>query len=416
MTTATPFTIDIDESRLQALRQRLDTTVWPDVPAGADGHGIAVARVQELAEHWRHRFDWRAFEAELNELDHYLEESGDYPLHLVHQRAPEPTGVPVVLLHGWPDTFLRYRRLIGLLTAAGHDVVVPSLPGFGFSGQPVEPLTTAGAAERVHQALQTLGVQRYAVHGGDFGSVLADELVQAHPESIAALHLTDVPFPKNFAVDRATLSAAERELGAKNDDWMENAVYFTVQAAEPLTLAYGLSDSPVGLLAWFADKFDVWSDEVDPDDVVAITALTWLTGTVWSGFRLYADDTGEGGDWGEETDPGADGEDTGRTSEWGGTNDGGDTGKQTNTADGADGGVDAGPGWAHAVERPIVPTGFSVFPRDISYPPREYCERFYDVIAFQAHDQGGHFAALERPDVLARDIITFLAAVRDVER
>ncbi|MBR7743757.1 alpha/beta fold hydrolase [Phycicoccus sp. BSK3Z-2] len=370
-----PFTIHVDDDRLALLAQRLSTITWPNVPEGTDGHGIRVARVRELVEHWRSGFDWRVFEATLNECSHVMSDAGEYPLHLVHERAHEASGVPIVLLHGWPDGFLRYRKLIPRLVDAGHDIVVPSLPGFGFSGQPQGPVTTAAAATRLHEALVELGVERYAVHGGDWGSVVADELARTYPDEVLALHLTDVPFHKFFELDRATLTEAERAFVAENDAWVEQAVYYSVQSAEPLTLAYGLTDSPVGLLAWIADKFDAWSDEVDPDDVVGLAALTWLTNTTWSGMRLYADDAG---DWSED----------------GSLEDAWSAGQDSES----DGPLD-------------VPTGFSMFPRDITRPPREYAERFYRVVDWHDHDTGGHFAATEVPDLLATDLVGFLDSV-----
>lgn len=382
--TARAFTVAAAPARLELLAQRLATVTWPDVPDGAEGHGIPLARVQELVDHWRTRFDWTAFAEQLGAATHLLEPSGDYPLHVASYPAARPAGIPVVLLHGWPDAFVRYRKLAPLLAAAGHDVWVPSLPGFAFSGQPVGPLTVEAAAERVHTALTALGVNRYVVHGGDFGSVVADSLATAHPESVAGMHLTDVPFPKAFAVDRSTLSPDERTFFAETDAWLEQAVHVVVQAAEPLTLAYGLTDSPVGLLAWIADKFDAWSDTVDPDDVVGVTALTWLTGTTWSGFRLYADDADQ--DWSDE-----------------------DSHDRSGT--GADGAAQGG----GAALVPAVPTGFSLFPRDIGRPPREYAERFYTVTQWCTHETGGHFAATERPETLARDLADFLATLPDQE-
>lgn len=383
----TPFQPSIDPARLALLDQRLRTTLWPNVPASVDGHGIAISRVRELIEHWRDSFQWDKFLASIDQFEHLIHDDGHFPLHVVRARAERSTGLPIVLLHGWPDTFLRYRKLIPLLVAAGHDVIVPSLPGFAFSGQPEGPLTTAAAAERVRAALVELGLTKYVIHGGDFGSIVADELASAHPDEVAGLHLTDVPFPKQFMVDRDSLDADEEAFFAASDAWMEKATYFMVQSAEPLTLAYGLTDSPVGLLAWIAEKFDAMSDDVDADDVVGLTALTWLTGTAWSGLRLYADDQTEwdGQDWG--SDEAAEG--------W---------------ADAAASGGDASSGddagqWGVTPEAVKPRAAFSIFPRDIGVPPRTLAARFYDVTEWRTHERGGHFAATERPDVVARDLL-----------
>lgn len=374
----TPFRIPIEPTRLALLDERLSTTIWPNVPAGIDGHGIAVDRVRELVDYWTETFRWGDFAESLDRFEHLIHEDGNFPLHLVRARAERTTGLPIVLVHGWPDTFLRYRKLIPLLTEAGHDVIVPSLPGFAFSGQPDEPLSSATAAERVHSALAELGLTRYVLHGGDFGSLIADQIASSHPDEVAGLHLTDIPFPKLFVVDRASLDAAERSFFEAMDAWMENAVYFMVQSAEPLTLAYGLTDSPVGLLAWIADKFDTVGDDVDPEDVVGVTALTWLTGTAWSGFRLYADEAdGDDSDWGSD-----------------------DAADISQDAVGAG----QGDGWGSAPESRIQ-AAFSIFPRDIGVPPESLASRFYDVVQWITHDRGGHFAATERPEAVARDLL-----------
>lgn len=376
----TPFHIRIDPARRALLDERLQTTVWPNVPSNVDGHGIAITRVRELADHWSDSFQWDEFVASIDQHEHLIHDDGHFPLHVVRAPAEQSTGLPIVLVHGWPDTFLRYRKLIPLLTAAGHDVIAPSLPGFAFSGQPDEPLTATAAAERVREALAELGLTKYVIHGGDFGSVIADELASAYPEEVAGLHLTDVPFPKQLMVDRDSLDVEEEAFFAASDAWMEKAVYFMVQSAEPLTLAYGLTDSPVGLLAWIADKFDAMSDDVDPDDVVGLTALTWLTGTAWSSLRLYADDQTE---WDEQA--------------WGDDDSSSGRADGVASADAAEWGSDA------AVAKPRA--AFSIFPRDIGAPPRTLAARFYDVVDWHTHDRGGHFAATERPDVVARDLL-----------
>lgn len=384
----TPFQIRIDPARLTLLDERLATTLWPNVPSGIDGHGIAIDRVRELVAYWRETFKWNDFAGSFDQFEHLIHDDGNFPVHLVRARAQQSTGLPIVLLHGWPDTFLRYRKLVPLLTEAGHDVIVPSLPGFAFSGQPHEPLTATTAAARVHAALAELGLTRYVLHGGDFGSVIADELASSHPDEVAGLHLTDIPFPKQFTVDRGTLDTEERAFYEASDAWMEKAVYFTVQSAEPLTLAYGLTDSPVGLLAWIADKFDALSDYVDPEDVVGLTALTWLTGTAWSGLRLYADDQTDwdDADWGSSDAAG----------EW----------SEDATAD-ADENEEQ---WGAVAGSEKPRAAFSIFPRDIGVPPEALATRFYDVVQWNTHERGGHFAATERPETVAHDLLQAASA------
>lgn len=384
----TPFKIHIEPTRLTVLDERLATTLWPNVPVGLDGHGIAVDRVRELVTYWRERFQWSDFARSFDQFEHLIHEDGHFPVHLMRARAEQSTGLPIVLLHGWPDTFLRYRKLVPLLTQAGRDVIVPSLPGFAFSGQPTEPLTAATAAARVRSALAELGLTRYVLHGGDFGSIIADELTNSYPGEVAGLHLTDIPFPKQFTVDRGSLTAEERSFYKASDAWMEKAAYFTVQSVEPLTLAYGLTDSPVGLLAWIADKFDALSDDVDPEDVVGLTALTWLTGTAWSGLRLYGDDQT---DW-DDSGWGANDSKSGRSQE--ATDAVGQSSQQRGTAP----------------EGKKPRAAFSIFPRDIGVPPKALASRFYDVTQWNTHERGGHFAATERPEAVAHDLLRAASA------
>ena len=362
-----PFTVDIPQSDVEDLVARLAATRWPNVlDEHVEEKGLSLAWLKRAAERWETGFGWRAAEADINTMPQFTATVADTTLHFVHARA-EGDGLPVLLVHGWPDSFLRYRAVIPALLAAGHDVIVPSLPGFLFSEQPTAPLRITAAADRLHELVTGLGYARYAVSGGDWGASIADYVATSRREQVAALHLTDVPLTRLFTVDRATATEAEQEYFADADRWFQEAAYRAVQAAEPTALASGLSDSPVALLAWIGAKFRDWSDaEPDLDELLTQVSLHWFTNDARSSLRLYS----------EAFDPSA----------WGVVGD-----------------PDA---------PPPIPTAVSSFPKDLIVPPpREYAERFYDVRVFTVHPRGGHFAATEQPASFTTDLLALLAEV-----
>lgn len=382
-----PFTIEVPQREIDDLAARLEATRWPNVvDDDAEEKGLSLTWLRGAAEYWRSSFDWRAAEAEINRLPQFTANVNGTTIHFVHARA-DGDRVPVLLLHGWPDSFLRYRAVVPLLVAAGHDVVVPSLPGFAFSGQPTGPLRLAGAAEQLHALVTGLGYERYAVSGGDWGAGIADHLATAHPEVVAALHLTDVPFTRSFQVDRSAVSAAEQEYLVKADEWFEQAAYFGIHAAEPTALASGLSDSPVALLAWVGGKIRDWSDaEPDLAELLTEVSLHWFANDARSSLRLYSegidpsawsDDDGEWGDGAGEA--------------WEGASEGGDG------------------GWEASALR--MPTGLTLFPKDFVTAPREFAERFYDVRRFVIAPSGGHFGAVELPAFFAEEVVALLTQI-----
>lgn len=411
LTTPTSSVPPVPRTELDELRRRLDGIRWPSVVDESAGHGLSIATTRRLVEHWRTGFDWRGVEAELDRLGQQLVTMPDgRRLHFMHAKAPAGTGMPVLLVHGWPDSSLRFTKLIPLLTAAGHDVVVPTIPGYGFSEQPAAEMSPALVAEDLSWLMTELGYARYAAHGGDWGSAIATALATAHPEAVAALHLTDVPWDKTFSVDREQASQVEQVYLDAAAAWGDGQTYLLANTNNPDTIAVALSDSPVGLLAWIAEMYQDWSEDPIPDDdVLALVSLLWLTNSVRSSIRLYSEPAGA---WDEEAwgyaaeEWGAGGgeawgsggeasEDAGEVS-W-------DTGEGTENADaGWQGGWEVG--------RLDVPTGFALFPKDLAgVPPREFAERFFAVERFTVMPRGGHFAALEQPDLLAEDLIGFLA-------
>ncbi|WP_435737759.1 epoxide hydrolase family protein [Cellulosimicrobium sp. PMB13] len=393
-----PFTIDVPQPVLDDLRERLARTRWPSEPE-SDGwaRGTELATVRRLAAYWADGYDWRAQEARLNRLQHVVATVDGREVHAIHERAVRPDAPALLLLHGWADSFHRYDHVVDLLTgrdpavgpdAIVFDVVVPSLPGFDYSEQP-DAGTFSGtqSAEVVASLMAGLGYHRYLVHGGDWGSVVAQEVARAHPDQVAGLHLTDVPFPNLFLVDRETASDAEQAMFAAIDAWSANhGGYVAIQSTRPLTLSYGLSDSPVGLAAWLVDHFAYLSETMpSDDDLLTNVMLYWVGNSVRSSMRLYNE--GPDADWGDES--GAE--------SWGSADGEADAGWAGEGDDAA---------WSARLE---VPTAFACFPRDIAQPPREYAERFFDVRRFATMPRGGHFAALEEPRLVVDDLRAFAA-------
>jgi pimeloyl-ACP methyl ester carboxylesterase len=349
-----PFRIDVPEAVLADLRDRLARTRWPAVVEGVGwDRGTDPAYLRELVAYWADGFDWRKQEAALNELPQFRADG----LHFVHQAG---SGLPVLLLHGWPDSFLRYVKVLPLL--AGHPAVVPSLPGFGFSDPPTRPgrATWGPMAERMAALMTELGYERFVVSGGDIGAGVAQSLAALHPDRVVGVHLTDVPFGRLLALDPDELTPAERDYLSAGREWNEReGAYQQLQSTKPTTAAYGLSDSPVGLAGWITEKLRGWSDEFaafSRDEVLTHVTLYWVTNTIGSSFGPYVE--------------------------------------RAASPD--------GPGPVRA------PVAVSSFPADLAPPPREYAERLFDVRQWVEHDRGGHFAALEVPDLFAGDLRAFL--------
>jgi epoxide hydrolase len=410
MTTPTisPFTIEVPSDVLDDLRERLARTRWPNERGdGRPGTGPTVSRMRQLVDHWLHRYDWAAEQAELNAVPHVVADFDGQRMHAIHARAERPDATPLLLLHGWADSFVRYRHVIAPLTQGdpGFHVVVPSLPGFDFSDQPDGDLDAVAIAGQLLALMTTLGHDRFVLHGGDWGSVVGQEVARLAPERVIGMHLIDVPFSNVFMVDRADVAPDELAYLEHVDAWGESdGAYVSIQSARPLLLSYALSDSPVGLLAWLVDHLDRLATTPPSDDDLITNAMTyWVANAMRSSLRLYSegaawDDEGES-DW--SASPDAEGD---AANEWAATPD----------ADAPDAsGVDAGTaasewgdvaGWNPRIE---VPTALQVFPQDIGMPPRAFAERFFDVRRYTVAEAGGHFAALEVPDAVVADLRAF---------
>lgn len=376
-----PFTIDVPQQTLEDLQQRLARTRWPDQVDGAGwDYGTNLAFLQELTTYWREQYDWRAAEAQLNKFSHFRAEVDGFGIHFIHQRSNAPNSRPLLLLHGWPDSFYRYSKIVPLLTDA-FDIVVPSLPGFGFSDKPTTRDGVDTVALLAKLMTEVLGYQSFAVHGGDTGSPLAKELAARYPDAVSALHLTDIGWDALFAFDPATLSPVEQQyLEIEDASSKQEGAYVTIQGTKPQTLAYGLTDSPVGMAAWIVEKFYTWSDcngdierSFTKDELLTNIMIYWVTETFNSSIRWYYFGSGDEA-W----------TDTSESSDWG------------------------------ANARPSAPAAVALFPHDLpkgALPPRELGERVLNVVRWTEMPRGGHFAALEEPELLAGDIRAFFASL-----
>lgn len=286
-----PFTVAVPQAELDDLHARLDRTRWTDEIAGSEGvYGLPLAKVQALAAHWR-AFDWRAFEARLNAFPQFTTEIDGQQVHFIHVRATAPSGEAsgkpaLILTHGWPGTVLEYLEVIEPLTAAGHDVVVPSIPGFGFSGPTTERgWDTARVARAWVELMRRLGYDRYGAVGNDGGSMISPEVGRLDPEHCVGVHVTQLfSFPSGDPAEMADLTQDEQAALAHLQWFWENLGAFnTYQSQSPQTLAFALADSPVGLLAW---NGQLLADQ-DEDFVIGNVAISWLTRTSGSSMRFY---------------------------------------------------------------------------------------------------------------------------------
>ncbi len=386
-----PFTVAIPDTALADLRARLDRTRWPDeLPGVGWDYGIPLGYTRELAAYWCNSYNWRAQEALLNEFPQFTTTIEGQRIHFYHARSPEPGALPLLLAHGWPGSVVEFLDLIGPLSdprAHGGDpaqafhVVVPSLPGFGFSGPTHERGWNTARIARAFVALMAgLGYERYGTHGGDWGSFIAREMGRLDAAHAVGVHLTmlssAVALQEPSAEELADLSPQERErtLRSARQSARFNRTelgYAQVQSTRPQTLAYALADSPVGQLAWIMEKVHGLTDNDGlPEDAIARDRLLtnvmlyWLTNTAGSSARLYYEEAQGGGEWGAPPEPS-------------------DT-----------------------------PTGFALFPHDSSLAVRHIAERANRVVHWSEFDRGGHLAGMEEPDLLLGDLRAFFRRFR----
>lgn len=382
------FKVQIPQETIEDLRRRLANTRWTgEIPGAGWDYGTNLDYLKSLVEYWQTGFDWRRQEEILNRFAHFRTDIDGLDLHFIHQRGQGENPLPIILTHGFPDSFWRFSKIIPMLTdpaafggdpADAFDVVVPSLPGYGFSDKPNKAGTLFRVAELWATLMtQRLGYQRFGAHGGDWGSTVTEHLARSYSDFVVGIHLTDVPFAHLFEKPK-DLSASERKFIAESEKWREKeGAYAMIQSTKPQSLAYGLNDSPVGLAAWIVEKFRSWSDcngdletRFTKDELLTNLMIYWATETINSSFWLYYDAANAGAmTWIGEM-----------IKKWTGSS--------------------------------RVPTGFASFPRDLLPPPREWAERFFNIQRWTEMPRGGHWAAMEEPELLAEDLRAFFRPLR----
>ncbi|ROQ23183.1 microsomal epoxide hydrolase [Streptomyces sp. PanSC19] len=383
-----PFRVAIPQAQLDDLHRRLDATRWPDeLPGVGWERGVPVGYLKELAEYWRTSFDWRAAEAQLNAYPQFVEEIDGAQVHFLHVTSPEPDATPLLLTHGWPGSVAEFLDVIGPLTdprAHGGDpaeafhLVIPSIPGYGFSTLTETGWDTARIARAWAELMARLGYGKYIAQGGDAGAVISLELGRIDPEHVLGVHVNMLmTFPSGDPAEFEGLDERDQaRLGKLARFDAELSGYMKLQQTRPQTLAYGLTDSPVGQLAWIVEKFLDWTgatelpeDAVDRDRLLTNVTIYWLTATAGSSAQFYYE--------------------------------------------GAAGVRAAASG---AVPPPVtVPVGVAVFPDDIFVPIRRFADRdLPNITHWTEFERGGHFAALEQPEALTGDIRAFARALRPV--
>lgn len=376
------FHIQVSNEILDDLKCRLDHVRWPDQLEGsAWERGTEIGYLQSLVSYWRDHFDWRAQESELNRFSQFHCNVDGIDVHFVHECGNGPSPLPIILTHGWPDSYTRYRKIIPLLTdPARHggdpedsfDVIVPSLPGFGFSSRPGHSGVNNFRVSEIWAKLMTeeLGYRRFAAAGGDIGSGVTRYLALNHPELLVGIHLTDIGIIRNLMTSHDRVEFSEEELQYKRNaqEWISSeGAYMSIQSTKPQTLAYGLSDSPIGLAGWIIEKFRAWSDcngnlrqRLNMDELLTNIMIYWVTNTIGSSTRMYYENT------------------------------------------------HSMPSMGH-IE---VPTGVALFPADILLPPKEWAMRNLNITRWTSMPRGGHFTAMEEPELLADDIRAFYRPFR----
>lgn len=365
MTGIQPFRIAVADADIDDLRARLARTRWADSATDDWSWGMPPTALRTLVDEWTHRYDWRATEARLNEWKQYLVDVGGTSFHVV--RAGTRGAEPLLLVHGWPDGFIRFEKALPLLQDR-FDIVIPSLPGYGFSERPSQPgwgpVTIAGAFDGVMSAF---GFDRYLVHGSDHGSSIAEALGARYPERVTALHLGDVPAWRRYTIDPDAHGPAVRAYADTGAQWFAaEGAYAAEHRTKPQTVGFALTDSPTGLASWMFEKLHGWADNSAPvggltmGDVLDDISLYWFTNTAASAIRYYRDSADH---------------------------------------------------LLAPTERAVQPTGFTVFPHDTVVATRPYAELFFDVRHFALQPHGGHFGPWEQPDLFADDLRAFADAL-----
>lgn len=370
------FKIKISNADLEFLHTKLKLTRFPISPDNCEWKaGTNHEFLKKLLLYWKDHFDWRTQEFELNRFPQFLEIIDNQKIHFLYSKGKGINNKPLLLVHGWPDSFWRFSKVIESLTEPDEngnafDIVIPSIPGYGFSSIPTEEGVNLGKISGIFNELMinTLGYDSYYLCGGDWGSYICERIAVEHGSNVRALLLTNVPGHRT-SEKPIDISDKEKELFDVRDIWRNSdGAYAAIMNTKPSTISVALNDSPLGLASWLVEKFRTWSDDFETytfDQLLTNICIYWFTGTADSSSRLYYESA-----------------------------------KELRELD---------------VQRKLkkkieVPTGFVIFPKDLSMPPLEFAERFFNVVSWKIKDSGGHFAAFEEPELLTSELRLFFSS------
>jgi len=371
-----PFSVNIPQLALDDLKLRLKNTRWTDeiIDSGWN-YGTNLSYMKELADYWLNKFDWRKVENEINAYPNFIADIDGHKIHFIHVKGKGKKSTPLIITHGWPGSFLEMMKLIPLLTNDpdfSFDLVIPSVIGFGFSDKiNHQGCNSAFVADLWHKLMNELGYKKYGAQGGDIGSGISTWLSFKYPDCIIGLHLNYISGSYKPYLKEGEQLSPEVEAFQKNGArWTaKEGAYAYMHSTKPITLAYGLNDSPIGLCAWIIEKFNGWSDNMGnleniftKDELLANVTLYWLTQTIHSSIRIYNENSKKPMALGEK-------------------------------------------------DFIKVPVGFAKFPKELPTPPRSYIEKGFNIQHWTEMPAGGHFAAMEQPDLLAKDLIDFFKAL-----
>ena len=381
-----PFVIDVPDSELSDLNRRLTRARFPDEIEGAEWtYGTNLSYLKELVDYWRNQFDWRDQERRLNMFSQFKTEIDGLDVHFLHHRASEPNALPIIMIHGWPGTFFEFSKMVEPLAdpvnhrgvaSDAFDVVVVSLPGYGFSEKPRrQGHSRVRTGAMFVELMARLGYDRYGIQAGDVGASVATQMALSDSDHVVGLHLNSCsglppdPSDPNAGLSPEEIARMQERRAYFNDD---ERGYQRIQGTRPQTLGYGLNDSPIGLAAWIIEKYRTWCDcDGNPergftkDELLTTVMIYWVTQTATSAARYYY----EGMHLPE-------------------------------------------PPYVPQTRRVEVPTGCTVFPGELGYTPRSWAETRFNVSRFTFMDRGGHFAALEQPELLTDELRLFFRDMR----
>jgi len=368
------FKVSVDESKIDDLYRRIDLTRWPDeVNDEIWTLGTKKSFLKDAVQYWRNDFNWKIHEKQINDLGSYkFKTKDDLEIHFIHSKSDSKNSIPIIITHGWPGSIQEFFKIIPLLNkdkdGLSFDVVCPSMPGYGFSDKPSQKgYDSKKIAEINHELMTALGYKKYLVQGGDWGSTVSKWSAELFPNEVLGLHLNLViAFPPEKDDPMEGVTDQEKVLLGRYAKYLElGSGYFEIQRTKPQTLGYSLNDSPVGLAGWIIEKFHSWTDDekdkliVSLEDVLSIVSLYWFSESITSSIRLYNENGREG----------------------------------------------------FSKSKVEVPTGCALFKNEIMLPPKAWAEEIYNLIHWEHYD-GGHFAALEKPETLERDIRLFVQKLK----